>query len=189
MRLRPRYLARVALLTVAAAAIGGCSEVSSLFGDDAATPPEKARAQADTASVWELTLMAGRYGVMLDQARSILKLPDPEAEGPMFPSDAKEDLAERQALARQQVLVAQEFYADVARACTKKRIPAKLKAMACEHKGGVPADLKTPAALDVAALSARNDALDRVVMPWWDAACATAPKPRSEDDEPACIME
>jgi hypothetical protein len=189
MRLRPRYLAQFALLAVVAAAVGGCSEVSGLFGDDAASPPEKAREQVDAASVWELTLMTGRYGVMLDQARSILKLPEPTSDEPTFPSGAGEGLEERQALARQQVIVAQEFYADVARACAKKRIPSKLKTMACEHKGGVPVELTRPPTLDVAALSARNDALDKVVMPWWDAACASAPKPRNADDEPVCIME
>jgi hypothetical protein len=87
------------------------------------------------------------------------------------------------------VRVANEFYADAARACSKKRIPAKLRAMACEHKDGVPPELRAPAALDVAALTARNEALDKVVMPWWNAACASAPKPRGEDAEPVCPME
>lgn len=189
MRFRPRDLFRFGLLAVAAASIGACSEVSSLFGDDNDDAPAKKREQAEAATVWELTIHTGRYGVMLDQARSILKLPEPESSEDSFPSAAGESLAERQALARQQVLVAQEFYADVARACTKKRIPSKLKAMACEHKGGVPAELQAPPPLDVAALSARNEALDKVVLPWWDAACATAPKPRGEDAEPVCPME
>jgi hypothetical protein len=187
MRHRARDLIHCGLLTALALSIGACSEVSSLFGDDA---EEKARAEAETATVWELTIHTGRYGVMLDQARTILKLPEPVAgEEGTFPSAAGESLAERQALARQQVLVAQEFYADAARACARRRIPSKLKAMACEHKGGVPIELQAPPALDVAALSARNEALDKVVMPWWDAACASAPKPRGEDAEPVCPME
>ncbi len=187
MRLRPRYLFHFAPIAIAAVFVGACSELGGLFG--AGEEPEKARAQAESATVWELTLNTGRYGVMLDQARTILKLPEPTAAGPDAPPVAGESVAERQALAAQQVQVANEFYADAARACAKKRIPEKLRAMACQHRAGVPVELRQPAPLDVAALSARNEALSNVVMPWWDAACATVPKPRGEDVEPACPME
>ena len=189
MRLQP--LIHIGLVGVLACFGIGCSEVSSMFGGDDDDAPAKARAQAESATVWELTIHTGRYGVMLDQARDILKLPNPEG----LPGEAAappatgESLAERQALAAQQVRIANEFYADAARACAKKRIPAKLHAMACKHKGGVPAELRAPASLDVAALTARNEALDKVVMPWWDAACASAPKPHGEGTEPVCPME
>jgi len=189
MRLRRRALLHLGLLAVAAAGLSACSEVSSLFGDDAGDAPGKAQAEAESATVWELTINAGRYDVMLDQARSILKLPEPEAGSVPPPPVGGESLAERQALATQQVRVANQFYADAARACAKKRVPAKLRALACRHKAGLPAELREPAALDVRALTARNEALDKVVLPWWDAACATVPKPRGEDAEPVCPME
>ena len=187
MRLRPRYLLHASLFAFTAGVVGACSELGGMFGEG--DEPEKARAQAESATVWELTITTGRYSVMLDQARTILKLPEPTATGPEAPPVGGESLAERQALAAQQVLVANEFYADAARACAKKRVPAKLRAMACQHRAGVPVELRQPAPLDVAALSARNEALDKVVMPWWDAACATVPKRHGEDDEPVCPME
>jgi hypothetical protein len=188
MRLRPRHVRHTGLFVFAAVFIGGCTELGGMFGQGG-EDPERARAQAETASVWELTLMAGRYGVMLDQARTILKLPEPTAMGPDFPAGSGEGLDERKALAAQQVSIAEEFYADAARACAKKRVPSKLRAMACAHRAGVPAALRQPAPLDVPALSARNEALDKFVMPWWDATCATVPKPRGEDAEPVCPME
>ncbi|MBI1212027.1 MAG: hypothetical protein GC190_11230 [Alphaproteobacteria bacterium] len=163
--------------------------MTSLFGGNDDDAPAKARAEAEAATVWELTIHAGRYGVMLDQARTILKLPEPDSAPTDGPPVAGESLAERQALAAQQVRVANEFYADAARACSRRRTPAKLRAIACEHKEGVPVELQRPADLDVAALSARNEALDKVVLPWWDAACGSAPKPRGEDAEPICPME
>jgi len=187
MRLRlprlPASLLRIGLMAGAAVLASACTELTG-EGDTAAG----ARADAEAASVWELTLMTGRYGVMLDQARTILKLPEPEAIDSPFPESSGEGLAERKALAAQQVRVASEFYADAARACANKRTPAKLRVMACAQRGGVPAELKQPAALEVAALSARNAALDKVVLPWWDAACAAAPK-HGADDEPVCPME
>jgi len=166
----------------------GCAEFAEWISFDSATDKADARAKADAASLWEMTLMAGRYGVMLDQAREILKLPEPGSAGPMFPSGAEDDAGQRKALAAYQVNVAGEFFADAARACKRRRVPAGIRAMACAHRAGAPEELRKPAPLDVAALSARNDALDKVVMPWWDAVCATAPKPK-DGDMPACAME
>ena len=179
----PCSLLRIGAIAAAAVFASSCTE---LTGDG--DTPAGARADAEAASVWELTLMAGRYGVMLDQARTILRLPEPEAMDSGFSAGSGEGLAERKALAAQQVRVASEFYADAAWACANKRTPKKLRAMACAQRGGVPVELRQPAALEVAALSARNEALDKVVMPWWDAACAAAPK-RGTDDEPVCPME
>lgn len=188
MRLRPqrfiRMLFRIGAVFAAAMLTSSCAE---LFGDSVSMTTDT-RGNAETATLSELTIMAGRYSVMLDQARSILKLPEPSATDAQFSSGGGEGIAERKALAAQQVLVAHEFYADTARACAKRRVPSKLRALACRHRAGVPVELRQPAALDVAALSARNEALDKVVLPWWDAACAAAPK-GGADDEPVCPME
>lgn len=185
MRLRLPRVLHVLVPAFAALTLAACTELGGLFGEG--DDPESARAQAETATVFELTISAGRHAVMLEQARGILKLPEPNAS-PDAPAASGESLAERRALAAQQVLVASEFYTDAARACAKKRTPKKLRQMACAYRDGTPAELRRPAALDVAALSARNEAIDKIVMPWWDAACATVPR-RGPDDEPACPME
>jgi hypothetical protein len=52
----------------------------------------------------------------------------------------------------------------------------------------VPADLKAPVQPEIQVLAVRNDRVGEFVMPWWDAVCATAPKPK-EGDVPACAME
>lgn len=177
--------ARILALALAAS-VSACAEFSewmSIDPDDNAA----AKAQADAASLWEMTLMAGRYGVMLDQAREILNLPDHKA-GPMFPSDAGDDKGQRKALAEYQVRVAQEFIADAARACKQRRTPKKIKAIACKDQNQLAANLRTPAPTELPALSSRNDQVGDVIMPWWDAVCAAAPKPK-KDEEPACIME
>jgi hypothetical protein len=184
MRLRSIHLG---VCLVAAGLATGCSDLGALFGEGE-EEAERERAMLEQSTVWEMTIHAGRYSVMLDQVRSILKLPEPATPAPEAPPVAGESLAERRALAAQQVLVASEFYGDVARACARKRVPKKLRQMACAFRGGVPRALRSPAALDVAALSARNEALDKIVLPWWDAACATVPN-RGPDDEPICPME
>ncbi|MCE9523153.1 MAG: hypothetical protein K8S25_12075 [Alphaproteobacteria bacterium] len=180
----------VALAVVASLALSlsGCAEFAEWMSFD--SPAEKAinaKMEADRASLWEMTLMAGRYGVMLDQAREILNLPEPK-NAPSFPTDATDDLGQRKALASYQVSVANQFFADAARACKKRRIPASVRAIACKDQKPVAAVLRAPVPADVAALSTRNDQVGDVIMPWWDAVCAHAPKEK-EDDVPACAME
>ena len=186
---RLRGSSRLATLIFAASllAVSGCAEFSEWISFDSSSEKAEAKARADAASLWEMTLMAGRYGVMLDQAREILNLPEPKG-GEMFPAGAAEDVAQRKALAAQQVTVVKEFVADAARACKRKRMPQSIRAVACQHQGKVPPDLAAPAPLDLAALSARNDKVGGIVTPWWDAVCATAPKPK-DGDVPACAME
>ena len=133
--------------------------------------------------------MAGRYGVMLSQARAILGLPEPAgAADDLFSSDTRDATRERLALARYQVAVASEFFADASLACAKADAPKAIRKLACSHNDGVPAELRAPTLPELEALSARNDALGLLIMPWWDAACALAPKP-AEGEDPACVME
>ena len=181
----PTAMVVAACLTLA---LSGCAEFSEWmsFG----SPAERAldaKAKADKASLWEMTLMAGRYGVMLDQAREILKLPEPK-DYAMFPSDATDDEGQRQALASYQVRVTNEFLADAARACKKRQVPANVRAHACKETRKVPAELRVPVAPEMSALEARNDQVGNVITPWWDAVCALAPKPKN-GDVPACAME
>lgn len=169
-------------------AVSACAEFSGWTGFDFSGDEMSARQQADAASLWEMTLMAGRYGVMLGQAREILKLPEPKGQAPDFPPGAADDKSQREALAQYQVTVAQEFFADAARACKGKRVPAKVRTLACKDQKQIAVNLRTPAPSDIEALSARNEQVGDVVMPWWNAVCAVAPKPK-KDDDPVCAME
>jgi hypothetical protein len=175
------------LIGVAVASLGGCAEMSEMFSAGDEEERVEARAQADTAHLWEMTIMAGRYGVMLGQVREILKLPEPK--GSMsFPTGAEDEAKQREDLARYQASVTAEFLTDAGAACKRKRVPRDLRRMACEQPAKVPGDLQAPVKPEIQALAMRNDRVGEFIMPWWDAVCATAPKPR-EGDVPACAME
>jgi hypothetical protein len=183
-----RGLSATAALLSFALGLSACAEFSEFISfDSAAERALDAKAKADKASLWEMTLMAGRYGVMLDQAREILNLPEPK-DYVMFPSDAPDDQGQRRALADYQVRVTQEFLTDAARACKKRRVPANVRALACKEARKVPAELRVPVAPEMSALEARNDQVGNVITPWWDAVCANAPKAMGNDG-PACAME
>jgi hypothetical protein len=180
----------IVLTAVLAGFVSGCAEIDELmFSDnDPRTAAEIAHAQKE--SLWEIQLMAGRYGVMLGQAREILGLPEPEP-GEMFPGDSEDVRKQQQELAAYQARVTNEFLTDAATACKRKRVPSGVRKMACEQQKKTPADLRQPTNPDLVALSQRNERVGEVIMPWWDAVCATkrkgkAPKP---DDEPICPME
>lgn len=182
---------RVAVRSFVAVALAGFLSGCQAFGDflDFGDAQERAaaKAQADDAQLWEMTLMAGRYGVMLGQAREILNLPEPKrAPGDSFPADTQDPVKQREALARYQADVTVEFERDVSAACKRKRVPASVRKVACAQS--VPAELRQAVKPEMPALSARNDRVGDVILPWWDAVCATAPKPR-EGDVPACAME
>lgn len=183
------FRARAAFVLLTALTLASCAEFADLmsFGRDPAR--EQELVQAEAASLWEMTLMAGRYGVMLGQAREILNLPEPKAVGEGFPTGDVDVAKQREALAQYQASVAAEFVADVARACKRKRVPKKVRTLACEQHKKLPAELRTPVAPEMQALAVRNDNVGEFVMTWWDAVCATAPKPKNDDDMPACAME
>jgi hypothetical protein len=183
-----RSIWRGALGAAVLLSASGCAEFAELISFEDGDQKATAVAQADAASLWEMTLMAGRYGVMLDQAREILRLPEQQGGGASFPTDDTNDAKQREALATYQVRVVEEFAVDVGRACSLRRTPKKLRAIACEKQKKLPADFRTAVAPNMQALALRNDAVGDFVMPWWDAVCATAPKPKG-DDVPACAME
>lgn len=162
-----------------------CAQFSEWMSFD----PEHAEAarQAEASQLWEMTLMAGRYGAMLSQAREILNLPDPKPSGDGFPTGDIALEKQRAALAAYQVSVAKEFAGDVERACKRGRVPKKVRAHACAEKAKLPAELRVAAAPEMPALAARNDKVGEFVTPWWGAVCDAAPKPK--DGTPACPME
>jgi hypothetical protein len=155
----------------------------------AAQRESKQTSGAESPDIWEMTIMAGRYGVMLSQAREILGLPEPARKVyDLLSADTRDEARERVMLAHYQVAVASEFFEDMALACGKADVPEAIRALACRHRSGVPAHLRKEAKPDLESLSARNDALGEIIMPWWDTACALAPK-AAEDEDPACVME
>jgi hypothetical protein len=187
-----RFLDSWNFRTVAAAgfvalSLGGCAEMSEMFATGDEEQRAETRTQADTAHLWEMTIMAGRYGVMLGQVREILKLPEPR-ESMSFPTGAEDEAKQREDLARYQASVTAEFLGDLGTACKRKRVPRNVRQMACEQQTKVPAELRAPVSPEIQALAVRNDRVGEFIMPWWDAVCATAPKPR-EGDVPACAME
>jgi hypothetical protein len=181
------HLRHALALGALAAALGGCAEMSEMFSTGDAEDRVEARAQADFAHLSEMTIMAGRYGVMLGQVREILKLPEPKASM-SFPTGAEDEAQQRADLARYQASVTAEFLDDLGTACKRKRVPRHVRQMACEQQTKVPAELQAPVKPEIQALAVRNDRVGEFIMPWWDTVCATAPKPR-EGDVPACVME
>lgn len=185
-----RSIALAALGALAIGFVSGCAELDELMfsGNDPQTATEIANAQHE--SLWEIQLMAGRYGVMLGQAREILNLPEPEP-GEMFPGDTQDVRKQSEELAAYQARVTNEFLADAGRACKRKRVPAGVRKLACEQQKKLSPDLRSPTKPELVALSQRNERVGEVIMPWWDAVCATkrngkTPKP---DDDPICPME
>lgn len=169
--------------------VAGCAEFADFITSDTDGRKAEAIQQAEAASLWEMTIMAGRYGVMLDQAREILKLPEQPSGGASFPTGDTEHDKQREALASYQAAVVKEFAVDVGRACARRRVPKKVRALACEQQKMLPVELRTPVAPEMPALAMRNDNVGDFVMTWWDAVCATAPKPKNDGDMPACAME
>ncbi|MFM9865557.1 MAG: hypothetical protein ACKVRO_18345 [Micropepsaceae bacterium] len=170
-----------------AVGLSGCADMSEFFSYGDAAEHAEVRAQAEEGQLWEMTIMAGRYGVMLGQVRDILKLPAPRNDM-SFPTDAEDDAKKREDLARYQASVTAEFLADASVACKRKRVPRDLRKMACEQHAKWSAETRAPVKPDIQTLAMRNDRVGEFIMPWWDAVCATAPKPR-EGDVPACAME
>jgi hypothetical protein len=180
---------RAALAAASLFVVSGCAQFADFISIDADEEGVAAVSEAEKAQLWEMTLMAGRYGVMLGQAREILRLPEPKVPaGDTFPGDSPDDHKRREALAIYQASVAVEFAADVDLACKRRRVPRKLRTMACEQHARLPAELRTPADPDILALALRNDHVGQFVTPWWNAVCATAPKPRRGDVR-VCAIE
>lgn len=182
-----RLQVRGALTVALAAGLGGCAEMSEMFSYGDEEERAAARADADFAHLSEMTIMAGRYGVMLGQVREILKLPEPR-ESMSFPTDAEDQAKQREDLARYQASVTAEFLSDAARVCKRKRVARHVRQMACEQQAKVPGELQAPVKPEMQALAVRNDRVGEFIMPWWSEVCALAPKPR-EGDVPACAME
>jgi len=178
---------RIALIAMSCFALSGCAIFEDVMAPDGDAQTKVASA-ADAQSLTELTISNGRYSVMLGQAREILRLPEPKASATDAGAGATDDKQERAVLARSQVSVANEFLADTARACQRRKLAKGVRTVACAQQKKVPTDIRTPVAPEIAALSARNDALGEAVMTWWDAVCATARKPKAGEPS-ACSIE
>jgi hypothetical protein len=182
--------ARIAFAALLLSGISGCAEFAEWISiDEGAQGKAAAVSEAESAQLWEMTLMAGRYGVMLGQAREILRLPEPKVPaGDTFPGGSPDEAKRREALATYQASVATEFATDMDLACKRRRMPRKLRTLACEQHAKLPVELRQPTAPEMQALALRNDHVGQFVMPWWNAVCASAPKPRKGEVR-VCAIE
>lgn len=177
------------VVTMLANSLSGCAVFEDILSFDNDGAQKAAASAAEQQSLMELSISNGRYSVMLGQAREILQLPEPKVSGADTASVAAGEGAEERALlAKQQVQVANEFLADTARACQRRRVAKGVRSIACAQQKKVPAELRSPVAPEVPQLSGRNDKIGEFVMEWWDAVCATAPKPRPGEPS-ACSIE
>ena len=98
-------------------------------------------------------------------------------------------MKQREALAAYQANVVDEFAVDVGRACARRRVPKTSARLPAISRRSCRSNLRKPVAPEMQALAMRNDRVGEFVMPWWDAVCAKAPKPKGDGDMPACAME
>ena len=182
-------------LALALAAFGGaCTQPPDAANETQQpqqVPPMSPAAANHAPDIMEMRIMAGRFPIMLSQARDILILPEPRTEiGNVTSEDGAK---ERTELAAAQSSIEAEFLADTAAACAMDNLAPTLRNLACAHQTGAAGSvlkLEIPIGVtpDLAALQQRNDALFGAISPWWTAACAAAPRPKV-DEPPPCIME
>lgn len=176
------------LLSVALTfSLSGCAVFEDLVSVDEDGANISTVAAGETQSLMELSIMTGRYGAMLDQAREILRLPQPKEVVAVTAGGGEDSAAERIELAQQQVKIANEFIVDAKRACTRRGVSKTLRALACDSQRKVPVELQAPPQPELLALEKRSDQMGEYIMTWWQAVCDEAPKPR--DGEPVCPME
>ena len=178
-------------ILVLAAAIGlsGCAMFEDAISVDDDGGQTRVASGADAHTLMELSIATGRYGVMLGQVREILRLPEPRVPVVDSVTPATGDLdRELTELADQQVRVTKEFLADTAKACQRKRVPKKLRRLACQGQKDVSAPLLAPARADMKSITARDEDVNRFILGWWDAVCETVPRPRNGDPH-ACSIE
>jgi len=178
-----RFLTAAIILSI----LSGCAIYEDMMTQDEDADRQRLSAE-DTSRIAELYIATGRYGVMLSQARDILRLPDitPTADAAVVP--AGDPIQELKGIADQQVRVARELGGDTAAACSRPGVPDDVRKLACETARGVPASLQQGVPAQVAAVAARDQQLGDLVMRWWEEVCATAPK--AGPGEPhACSIE
>lgn len=180
---------RSILVLAAAISLSGCAMFEDAISVDDDGGQTRIASGADAEALMDLSIATGRYGVMLGQVREILRLPEPKVPVADSVSTTTRDLdRELTELANQQVRVTMEFLADTARACQRKRVSKKLRSLACQGQGQVPASLRSPANADIKSITARDEDVNRLILGWWDAVCETVPRPRNGDPH-ACSIE
>lgn len=180
---------RKSAIILLAMCLGGCAAFEDWVSIEDEGGKAAALAGAESASLMDLSISTGRYSVMLGQAREILRLPEPrQPAGDGSGAEADNLAQERASLAAQQAQVTNEFLADAAKACQRRRVPKGVRSLACEQQRKMPSELRKPTTPELAALTIRNDRVGEFIIEWWDAVCALAPKPRG-DDPPACSIE
>jgi hypothetical protein len=177
------------LVLATAISLSGCAMFEDAISVDDDGGQTRMASGAEAQSLMELSIATGRYGAMLGQVREILRLPEPKVPVADSVSPTTRDLdRELTELADQQVRVTKEFLADTSKACQRKRVPKKLRSLACQGQKEVSAPLLAPANADMKSITARDEDVNRLILGWWDAVCETVPRPRNGDPH-ACSIE
>lgn len=167
--------------------LSGCAIYDDIMQQDQDASPQRLTAE-DTSRITELSIATGRYGVMLSQARDILRLPESVTAGDAVAPAAGDPLRELRGITEQQVRVARELAGDTAAACGRPDMPEGVRAVACETARAVPVSLQQAVPAEVPAVAERDQQLGALVMGWWEKACSVAPQPAAGEPH-ACSIE
>jgi len=132
----------------------------------------------------DLRLTVARDRVMLHHTRYILKLA--EADTATQSNTGNSD--ELSAIAADQVRLAVTLSAYTGAVCGQRHFPVPVRDAACSIRARNSGAFLMPAAPNVAALSARAEAVDDLVGSWWGTVCEFAP-PASTPTEAVCVLE
>lgn len=174
-----------------AAAVASCLSGCSVYEDIMRQDEDETRPRLspeDASRVMELYIATGRYGVMLAQARDILRLPETVVSPEATPSPAGDPVQELKSISEQQVRVARELAGDTLVACNRAGVPDDVRRVACETAKAVPASMQTAVPAQLGAVASRDGALGGLVMRWWEQVCSTAPKAAGGEPH-ACAIE
>ncbi len=169
--------------------LGGCAMFEDWVSVDDDGAQAIARSGAEAQSLMELSITTGRFGVMLGQAREILRLSEPQSPIADDTASSMQSAAqEKSRLAALQVHLANELMADTAQACRRRKLAKGVKILACDQQKKMPIEFRVPVEPDLPTLETRSDRVGAMVMEWWEAVCATAPRPKNGEPS-ACSIE
>lgn len=179
---------RFLVMATMVCSLAGCAIYDDVMGRDEEGAAPRLSPE-DAARVTELFIATGRYGVMLGQAREILRLPETKmGQGETTGSDATDPLQELRGIAALQARTARELSGDALAACNRATVPLSVRQLGCEISRTLPAGMLQPVSLPLANVARRDEELGAFVMRWWNAACAIAPK-AAEGEPHACSIE
>ena len=138
---------------------------------------------SDMDELRDLGMMAARDRTMLHHTRFILDLAEAETARRLVG-----DYEGLSTIAAAQVALAGTLSTYIEDACGQNRLPRDVRDTACALRSRANAVSKLPAALTLADLSYRADAIDDLIGSWWDKVCDFAPA-AATPNEAVCVLE